>query len=138
MTFATVQDLEARFGRQELLLLADRDNDGELDAGVVEAHLQDADAEIMSHIGLAVSSIDPANPPLNLKRIACDIARYRLYGANPNEDARARYKDAIAFLRLVAENKATLDGGATAPADAKTPSLAAATEPGSRIFKRGL
>ncbi|MFN3582612.1 gp436 family protein [Phenylobacterium sp.] len=138
MSFATVQDLQARFGVDELRMLADRDGDGVLDAGVVEAHLQDADAEIMSHIGLAVSQVDPANPPLNLKRIACDIARYRLYGANPNEDARARYKDAVAFLRLVAENKATLDGGAAAPGEAKAPSLAAATDPGVRIFKRGL
>lgn len=139
MTFAAVSDLRKRFGDQELLLLADRDNDGVLDAGVVEAHLQDADAEIVGLISQAVT-IDPANVPLNLIRLACDIARYRLYGANPTEDVRSRYKDAVAQLRLIAQGLATLDGGAIAPTEPaeNTSPRAAATEPGSRIFNRGL
>ena len=78
MTFATATDLEARFGSAELLQLADRENVGVVDAAVVEAHLQDADAEIVALIAGAVS-IDAANPPLNLKRLACDIARYKLH-----------------------------------------------------------
>lgn len=135
MTFATVQDLQTRYGADELLMLADRDNDGVLDAGVVEAMLQDADAEIVSYIGQAVR-IDPANVPLNLKRIACEIARYRLYGANPIEDARKRYEDAILFLKRVAEGKATLDGGDAAPTSTAPPSFAAATAPGERVFRR--
>lgn len=137
MTFATVSDLQTRYGDQELKLLADRDNDGELDAGVAEGALADADAEIISELGGSVS-IDVNAPPRNLVRIACQVARYRLYGANPPEAARNDYLDAIKFLRLVRKGEASLDGGDAAPTETPPPSFAAATEPGSRIFKRGL
>jgi phage gp36-like protein len=137
MSFATVQDLQTRYGDQEILLLADRDGDGVIDAGVVETHLQDADSEIISELAGAVA-IDAASPPLNLKRLACQIARYRLHGSNPTDAARNDYKDAIAFLRLVRDGKASLDGGAVSPEAVAQPSLAAASCPGSRIFKRGL
>jgi phage gp36-like protein len=137
MTFATVADLTARFGAQELLLLADRDNTGAIDAGVVEAHLQDADAEIISLLA-GSATIDTSNPPLNLKRLACDIARYRLHGQNVPEDVRTRYEDAVKFLRLVAAGGANLDGGAAAPTETTAPIRAAASEPGTRIFTRGL
>lgn len=139
MTFATVSDLQSRFGQLELLLLADRDNTGTIDPGVVEACLQDADAEIVSLIGKAVT-IDQANVPLNLVRLACDIARYRLYGAGPTEDVRKRYEDAVKMLIRVANGDATLDGGPGAPTEAavQTSPMAAATAPGSRIFTRGL
>lgn len=137
MTFASVDDLRLRYGDQELRLLADRDGDGVLDVGVVEAHLQDADAEIISELAGSVT-IDPANPPLNLKRLACQIARYRLYGANPPEAPRKDYEDTLKFLRLVRDGKANLDGGASAPIKIPPSPRAAATAPGSRIFRRGL
>ncbi len=139
MTFATLSDLQARFGDREIKLLADRDNDGVIDAGVVESALEDADAEIVSLIGQAVS-IDTANLPRNLVRLACEIARFRLYGANVGEEVRKRYEDAVRQLRLIATGQATLDGGAAAPAEAanQAPLKAAATEPGSRVFRRGL
>lgn len=137
MTFATASDLTTRYGSQEILLLADRDGDQEADAGVLESALADADAEIISELAGQVP-IDADAPPRNLVRIACQVARYRLYGANPPEAARNDYKDAIAFLRLVRDGKASLDGGAADPTATPAPSLAAATEPGSRIFTRGL
>lgn len=137
MTFASVDDLRLRYGDQELMLLADRDRDGVLDVGVVEAHLQDADAEIISELAGTVN-IDPASPPLNLKRLACQIVRYRLYGANPPEAARQDYEDTLKFLRLVRDGKANLDGGANAPIEIPPSPRAAAVIPGSRIFNRGL
>lgn len=136
MSFASVSDMQTRYGAQELLLLGDRDNDGVLDAGVVEAFLQDADAEIVSELAGA-ATIDALDPPLNLKRLACQIARYRLYGANPPEAVRMDYEDAVKFLRLVRDGKASLDGGASAPTEIPVSPRAAATEPGSRIFTRG-
>lgn len=135
MTFASTNDLVTRYGQQEILLLADRDGDGQIDPGVVEAHLQDADAEIISELAGAVP-IDANDPPLNLVRLACQITRYRLYGANPPEAARNDYTDAIAFLRRVKAGNASLDGGANAAETVAAPSLAAATEPGERIFRR--
>lgn len=137
MTFATASDLEARFGSTELLQLADRENVGAIDEAVVDAHLADADAEIIALLGGSVA-IDALDPPLNLKRLACDIARYKLHGANPPEDVRKRYEDAVKFLGRVAEGKATLDGGAAAPQQAQASPKPAVAEPGTRIFKRGL
>lgn len=137
MPFATVQDLTLRFGTEELMLLSDRHHAGEVDEAVVSAALEDADAEIVSMIGHAVA-IDAANPPRNLRRVAGDIARYRLYGANPPEAVRKNYEDALAFLRRVADGKATLDGGALNPVAAVASPRPAATEPGERIFRRGL
>lgn len=137
MTFASTSDMQTRYGDPEILLLADRDGDGVIDAGVVEAHLQDADAEIISELAGSVA-IDTANPPLNLKRLACDIARYRLYGANPPDAVRKNYEDALKFLRLVRGGLASLDGGALTPQEPVAPPRPAATDPGTRIFKRGL
>ena len=137
MTFATEQDLVSRYGQQEILLLADRDGDQVADPGVLDDVLGEAGAEIISELAGQVP-INPASPPRNLVRIACQIARYRLYGANPPEAARNDYLDAIRFLGRVREGKASLDGGDANPVQTPPPSLAAATEPGSRIFKRGL
>lgn len=137
MTFATVQDLVTRYGVQEITLLADRDGDQVIDPGVVEAVLADADAELVSELAGAVA-INPAAPSRNLVRLSCQIARYRLYGANPPEAARDDYLDAIKFLRRVKAGEASLDGGPLAPTETQAPSLAAATAPGTRIFTRGL
>lgn len=130
--------MQDRFGDQELLLLADRDNDGVLDAGVLAAVLADADAEIVSLVA-GGATIDPDNVPTNLVRIACDIARYRLYSnsAAP-EDVRKRYEDGVKFLGLVRKGEAGLDGGSANVATPQASPKAAASEPGSRIFKRGL
>ncbi|MCK4099992.1 phage protein Gp36 family protein, partial [Acinetobacter radioresistens] len=46
--------------------------------------------------------------PSNLNRMACDIARYRLYYQQPTEEVRNRYKDAIKFLERVQDEKAHL------------------------------
>lgn len=137
MTFATPADLVMRYGQAEILLLADRDGDQVADAGVMETVLGDADGEIISELAGQVP-INPVAPPRNLVRLACQIARYRLYGANPPEAARLDYTDAIKFLRLVREGKASLDGGDANPIQTPPPTLAAATEPGVRIFNRGL
>ena len=137
MTFASAQDLQDRFGLDELVLVADRDRDGAPDAAVLSAALEDADSEIIALIA-GGASIDPANVPRNIRRIACDIARYRLYQGGPTEDVRERYDDAVKFLGLVRKGEAGLDGGAAQPAAVQSSPRAAATEPGSRVFRRGL
>lgn len=138
MTFASDQDLRDRFGDQELLLLADRDNDGVLDVAVLAAARGDADAEIVSLVA-GGATIDPGNVPTNLVRIACDFVRYRLYSnGNAPDDVRKRYEDGVKFLGLVRKGEAGLDGGSVNVATPQASPKAAASEPGSRIFKRGL
>lgn len=137
MTIATLPYLVDRFGSRLLLQLADRDNTGQIDEGVVEAALQEADGEIVGLLN-GVVAIDAANPPIVLKAKAADIALYKLYSTSAPEDVRTRYEDALKFLRAVAKKEASLDGGAAAPTVTTQPLQAAASETPPRLFKRGL
>ena len=100
--YATEPDLVARFGAEveQLKRLLSSPT-------AVDDAIQDATEEINGHIGGRYSLPLP-NVPSNLKRMACDIARYRLYFQQPTEEVRKRYEDAIAFLKRVADNKAHL------------------------------
>lgn len=100
--YATEADLVARFGEEigNLKLMVSNPT-------FVEDAIQDATEEINGHIGDRYPLPLP-NVPSNLKRMACDIARYRLYFQQPTEEVRKRYEDAIAFLKRVADNKAHL------------------------------
>ena len=100
--YATEADLVARFGAEigNLKLMVSNPD-------FVKDAIQDATEEINGHIGDRYPLPLP-NVPSNLKRMACDIARYRLYFEQPTEEVRKRYEDAIAFLKRVADNKAHL------------------------------
>lgn len=100
--YATEPDLVARFGEEisSLKLMVTNPQ-------FVDDAIQDATEEINGHIGGRYPLPLP-NVPSNLKRMACDIARYRLYFQQPTEEVRQRYEDAIAFLKRVADNKAHL------------------------------
>lgn len=79
--YATRNDLEARFGEGELQQLESMQTVG----NSIEEALQDASEEIDSYI--AVRYVLPLpNTPSTLKRIACNIARYRLYFQQPIEE----------------------------------------------------
>ncbi|WP_180069346.1 gp436 family protein [Acinetobacter sp. YH12112] len=101
--YATEANLVARFGGeiQELKLMHASTSTA------VEDALQDATEEINGYIGGRYALPLP-NVPSNLERMACDIARYRLYFQQPTEEVRKRYEDAISFLKLVATGKAHL------------------------------
>jgi len=100
--YATEAELVARFGEEigNLKLMVSN-------PAFVDDAIQDATEEINGHIGDRYPLPLP-NVPSNLKRMACDIARYRLYFQQPTEEVRKRYEDAIAFLKRVADNKAHL------------------------------
>ena len=100
--YATEADLVARFGEEIGSLKVMVSN-----PTFVEDAIQDATEEINGHIGDRYSLPLP-NVPSNLKRMACDIARYRLYFQQPTDEVRKRYEDAVAFLKRVADNKAHL------------------------------
>lgn len=104
--YATEEDLVARFGNSIENLKAMFDS-AEKGSQAVQDAIQDATEEINGHIGGRYSLPLP-NVPSNLKRMACDIARYRLYFEQPTEEVRQRYEDAITFLKRVADNKAHL------------------------------
>ena len=100
--YATESDLVARFGDEIEGLKTMLPSQ----SSVTDA-IQDATEEINGHIGDRYPLPLP-NVPSNLKRMACDIARYRLYFQQPTDEVRKRYEDAVAFLKRVADNKAHL------------------------------
>ena len=101
--YATEADMGKRFADdiEELKLMH-----ADAAASINEA-LQDAAEEINGYIGGRYPLPLP-NVPSNLNRMACDIARYRLYYQQPTEEVRNRYKDAIKFLERVQDEKAHL------------------------------
>lgn len=102
--YATRKDLEVRFGEDELQELDLMQTAG----NSIEEALQDASEEIDSYIAVRYVLPLPSTPS-TLKRIACNIARFRLYFQSPTEEVENRYKAEIDFLKRVADGKATLN-----------------------------
>jgi phage gp36-like protein len=117
MPYATVQDLIDRYGRDELTQLTDRDGDGAIDSATVERAIADAAAEIDGHLGGRYPApLDPAPPVLT--RVACDIARYLLWGERAGESLRQRYEDARRLLERIGSGQVNL--GVAPPAASNT------------------
>ena len=109
MSYASQQDLIDRVGEDELLVAADRDRDGVIDADVVDGALEDATAEIDSYLAQVYALPLPSVPRL-LNRLACDIAFHRL---SPEADTateyrRSRYDEAVSLLKKLAKREITL------------------------------
>lgn len=102
--YATRQDLETRFGSDEIANLEAM----QTSVNAITDALQDADEEIDSYIAVKYQLPLPSVPS-TLKRVACNIARYRLYFQQPTEEVENRYKAEIDFLKRVADGKAVLN-----------------------------
>jgi phage gp36-like protein len=108
MPYANKQDMIERFGEAELI---ENSNKGQAATSIKDSSLNlalsDADAEINAY--LAVRYVLPlANPPAILVNLACQIARYNLFGPAVTDEVRDRYRNAAAFLKNVSDGKATL------------------------------
>ena len=107
--YADMHDMVARFGELEVLQIADRNADGEIDADVVAVALADASAEIDAYLGRFKQPF--AETPI-LRRLACDIARYRLTatsGVLITDEIRNRYKiDVLELLKALARGEVQL------------------------------
>ncbi|MBO9419157.1 DUF1320 domain-containing protein [Labrenzia sp. R4_2] len=118
MAYASLQDMIDRFGDDELVQLTDRSNRpaSTIDAGVVAAHL--SDAENLADSYLAKRYRLPLDPvPEILTRIVCDIARATLYGRTlENDDPVTKAKaEAMAWLKDVAKGLVQLEAEGLAP-----------------------
>lgn len=101
MPYAIRTDMEARYGEEELIQLTDRDNLGQINDAVLTQALTDADDEINAYLAGRYSV--PVTPvPKVLTRVACAIARYRLYDAAAPERVAKDYEADVRFLRDVA------------------------------------
>ncbi len=96
--------MEARFGVNEISNLKAM----QTVENAIEQALQDAAEEIDSYVAVKYQLPLP-EVPSTLKRIACNIARYRLYFQRPTEEVENRYKAEIDFLKRIADGKATLN-----------------------------
>ena len=133
--YATLDDMTAAFGTDELLAIADRENAGEVDAALVEAALARASSEADSYLArrYAVPVADPA-PPV-LVAAVCDIARYRLTGgpASETDPILERYRQAVQWLTRIADGKADLPGQSL-PGEGSAAGVVFST--GRRVFDR--
>ncbi len=102
--YATRGDLEARFGAAEIANLEAMQTEPE----AVEQALQDASEEIDSYVAVAYTLPLPLIPS-TLKRVACNIARYRLYFQQPTEEVEKRYESEVSYLKRIADRKAALN-----------------------------
>lgn len=137
MIYATLTDLQARMPPDELLEVADRDNSGTVDGGVVNAALADASEEIDSYLRARYDLPLPTQPPV-LVGLCCTIARYRLHVYSKPDAVQADYDRAQKTLRDYAKGTAALDiGGAEAPAGDGAVSITDAGRTFSRDSLRG-
>lgn len=103
MAYATRDDLVLRFGETEMVNLEAM----QTDPNAVTHAIQDATEEIDSYIAVRYT-LPISNVPSTLKRVACNIARYRLYFQQPTEEVENRYKDEVKYLQRLADGKAIL------------------------------
>ncbi len=130
MPYATQQHLIDRFGGDELAQLTDRVNGSVIDAAVVARALSDADAEIDGYLAVRFALPLPRVPAV-LVRIACDMARFRLYDSVP-DSIRKRYEDAVRDLKGYASGSLALDG--VAPLLPAATSVAVKVQAPDRLF----
>lgn len=133
MSYATAADLSQRFGEAELAQLADPLHTGEPDAAVLALALADADAEINGYLAARYALPLPVVPAV-LVRVACDIARYRLWADRASEEVRRRYDDATRVLVNISKGVVAL--GLAQADTAPTPSLASFAAGPVRVWGR--
>jgi phage gp36-like protein len=107
VTYATQQDLIARFGYDEIAQLSDTEGTGALDQARIDQVLADTDARIDGYLGSRYVLPLTTSPPI-LANLACDIARYLLAKTVPTDEMRARYEDAVKWLTSVAKGDFSL------------------------------
>lgn len=123
MPYATRADLEIRFGAAEVAQLADPYGAGAPDDAVLTPALADADAEIDAYL-VGRYTLPLAAVPANLARIACDIARYRLWKDQASEEVRMRYQDAVRYLERIASGAIPIGPASNGDAQAQTGGVA--------------
>ncbi|WP_175716545.1 gp436 family protein [Burkholderia anthina] len=124
MSYAVVDDMIDRFGREELTQLTDRDNipPSVIDEARVQIALDDASMAVDGFIGqiyrlplrgclkprVPGQAPEYAAPPV-LVRLTCDIARFYLYDdLSPENEVHRRYQHAKKDLQAIADGTSML------------------------------
>lgn len=117
MPYATQTDIVDLYG-DNALVVADHDRDGAPDLVSIDRALSSASDEIDTYIGVRYPLPLLDQSPF-LKTVCVDIAIYRLALSHDvlSEEHRRRYDDAIAFLKRVADGKASLQFVSSEPSE---------------------
>jgi len=131
--YATLADLTAQFGDREVIALTDRNGDGVADAPVVAMALKRASDVIDSYLSARFPLPITVVPDL-LVDLCCDIARFKLCGAEvtETEEVRNRYKDALKTLALIRDRQIDIGLSDTGQIPSETASVQVVG--GSRVF----
>lgn len=132
--YATQTDIENTYGSEALLLVADRDGDGQVDQPVLDEALEAAEATIDSHVQKRYEK-PLSDVPQLLTNIAIDLVMYRLASTADmaTEERRKRHEDAMKQLVQISEGKIDLGLASTA----KSATGKVHVESGERKFDRG-
>ena len=133
MAIASQQNMVDRFGERELIALTDRDNTGVIDAAVLTAALDSAESEINAYLAPRYA-LPFISAPVIVRDFTCDVARYRLCGAEvtETEEVRNRYRDAIKFFEKV--NKGEISLGMNLANQEQATTGAVAVKVNARVF----
>ena len=109
MAYATLTNMQTRFGSDAVLLVSDRDGDGIADTGVIDGALDDATEEIDSYLA-AKYQLPLATVPGVIERYCCDIAMYLLSDTADvlTEERKNRYEKAVSWLSKLAKGIVSL------------------------------
>ncbi len=107
MTYATQDDMVARFGETELVQLTDDAETGEIGPRLAVA-LADAD-QVINGYAAGTYAVPLSPVPDLVTRWACDIARYFLHRDGVTEPVEKNYKAAVAGLKDVAKGDLILE-----------------------------
>ena len=137
MSYASYADMLGRFGDLEIAELtgSDPDDATQPDPGqpIVETALADA-SELVNGYAAGRYALPLAPVPDPVRRWACVIARYYLYGNSAPERVRKDYEDAVAALKDVAKGVIILQAdGLVAPVGNATGAAAQSAGP-KKVF----
>lgn len=114
--YATIEELIARYGQNEILQLAcQSDDESQIDAKAVEIALLDG-AELINSYVAVKHALPLSVVPEVLKRINCELARYFLYKIGRTEELEKSYEKNIRYLRDVAQGGVILEHSASGQA----------------------
>lgn len=131
--YATIGDMETRFGQQELLELTDAGLTGTVGTAEVETAIGDATELINGYV--AARYRVPLSPvPDMVRRWCCDIARFYLHKAGVPEVVKAGHESALRGLRDVARGVVQLQATGVETSGASGETVLAV---GGRMFTDG-
>lgn len=141
MPYATVDDLAAAFGANEVAQITQRElgQAGVADESVALTALDAASREIDSRIGARYATPLPVVPSL-IVAACCDLARWRLYRHNIPETVGERYASATRWLDSVGAGRAVLladDGSLIASVDSTVAASVSPVAASARVMDYG-